>query len=126
MCHANPLWTGTVTKQRSEIKPPGSKLSRDPTTAIAQRWEWWLPVVTIAAHRSLNSTELVAIMREKHSDRCYQLLNAGIRWTTIRKRKYDDPRPTDAIFEATFALAVERRRCRLGWQKGKHRGKYVA
>jgi hypothetical protein len=94
-----------------------------PLPAAVKQWtEVWSPQCILEEKRGGRP---LTVLRSIYYTRVGALLLARISWKAIHTGALDDPRVTEEEFQKRFALAIERRRCRLDRRKGKVREHYA-
>jgi hypothetical protein len=100
--------------------PPRQPVDRD--SAIEQRWTArWEPWCVIQSKREADPANALSQLKVIHRSRCVNSLNAGLAWTTILRSEIDSPLNGEVWFNAMLRLSVDRRRSRMGRQKGKRK-----
>lgn len=102
--------------------PASVRQPKDRESAISQRWESrWCAWVAMASKLEEDPAAAFSRMKITHHSRCAAALNAGLAWTTILRSEIDSPLEGEVWFNAMLRLSVERRRARMGRQKGRIR-----
>jgi hypothetical protein len=136
--HRKLLWRGTW-NPRSH--PPRRKRSHPmndgflglahslpaPVPHAVYRWTsiWEPKIILSAKQRREDDLAPRAHHRAVYYSRIRALLLAHVSWKAIEAGELDDPRIDSDQFQKMFQLAVERRRARLGRERGKRRERYV-
>ena len=93
-------------------------------TTLARRWEsHWLAPATAASKLSADPPAALRRLHDLHFRRALDLLDASLRWEAILAGDYDSPLASDADFRHTLALAIARRKSRMGRVKGQVKGR---
>lgn len=86
---------------------------------VVLRWQrYWEPRCAIESKRTYDPTETFSLMKLTFKRRVDTLLRARIRWSVITREGLDSPLLLGIEFDRALSLAIERRRCRMGRQKG--------
>ena len=117
---------GTPYLQAHTMDPPRFPASprqpRHRDAAIALRWESrWSAWAAMASKLENDPAAAFSRMKITHHSRCAAALNAGLAWTTILRSEIDSPLEGEVWFNAMLRLSIERRRSRMGRQKGRIR-----
>ena len=103
-CHAAPL------------HPPRRPCKQ---STIDARWRTrWEPWAALNSHLADDPLVRRALYKSIFTQRIDALFRAGISWAAILAGDLDSPMPTAEDFTAALALAIERRRSRIGRRKG--------
>jgi hypothetical protein len=87
---------------------------------VILRWQrYWEPRCVVEAKRRDDATDSFYNLKLAYKRRIDTLLRAKIRWSVITANALDSPLALGTEFDRNLALAIERRRCRLGREKGK-------
>lgn len=93
---------------------------------IAARWTgYWEPLCVLQSKREDDPAAAFRVLRDAFTRRIRSLLSANITWTVIRASNLDDPRVLGTEFDRSLCLAIERRRCRIGWSRKKGAKKHA-
>jgi hypothetical protein len=91
---------------------------------VILRWQrYWEPRCVVASRRAddMDAVDAFHDFKLAYKRRIDTLLRAKIRWSVITANALDSPLALGTEFDRNLALAIERRRCRLGREKGKGR-----
>ena len=105
--------------------PPRS--SPKESALISARWTtYWEPRCVLQSKRSDDPADDFSILQSAFHRRIRALLAANITWSVIRSGDLDSPLRTGTEFSRALCLAIERRRCRIGWSRKKGARKHHA
>lgn len=89
------------------------------TRRVVLRWQrYWEPRCVIASRHADDPSATFHELKLAFKRRVDTLLRACIRWSVITGSDLDCPFQMGVEFDRNLALAIERRRCRLGREKG--------
>jgi len=87
---------------------------------VILRWlRYWEPRCVVESRDSDDPSTRFYELKLTYKRRVDTLLSAGIAWSSITSGYLDSPLALGIEFDRTLCLAIERRRCRLGREKGK-------
>lgn len=90
------------------------------TRRVVLRWTtYWEPRVVVEAKTHYDIVNGFHILKLAYKRRVDTLLRVRIAWSSIVRNNLDSPFLLGIEFDRALSLAIERRRCRLGREKGK-------
>jgi len=90
------------------------------TRRVVLRWQrYWEPRSVVASRHADDPSTRFYELKLAFKRRVDTLLRARIRWSIITGSDLDCPFQLGTEFDRNLALAIERRRCRLGREKGR-------
>lgn len=89
---------------------------------LLERWQKWEGIARYHAILRDSAIDYAA----RHRERCTEALIATLPRETIARYSLDNPIPEDAKFRGALAIAVERRRARMGRTAGRVKPRSIA
>lgn len=122
--------TGAGLAHTMPSRPPRDRRGQpnQPVTKAPLLLHWtqyWEPRCILASKHTHEPTIAMQTYRESYDRRIATLFRAGISWDMILRNDLDSPLQSGVEFDRALALAIERRRSRMGRVKGQGK-KYAA